>query len=742
MLRLRSINFNYSRPSIVGILLALIVTMVPVGSAKAVNGSLPDLTATNNPSMFLVIGRRGYGNTYNAPTTSVKLAFSANEPKATRVNIYDGSFCAASNYDSNSTAPGKVIPTPPYPVGTCTSPTANTTVLYRFTPISNSTGNPIGPSIVVSAGTMAVNGTSVVNLASLNSLPNDTDGRHFVQMDAFFSIQTSGLGGVNAFRVSIPDSSIGPAATRQSYSTYATDNNSALPLGIQSRAPSIKTTSSYSFEFAPDCNLPSPTTKILKWQDADAASFGQSSLHFDLMDVTNGSPGVLVKKVSGAALGGSGVTGTALVSFLPGHKYRWTWYGVNGLNAIQVWMPFDSYNFVRSCFTVVPNITNVFPTPIAPGPLTTGQIYTLTPQMHNNGPGTSKPVKMTVMLPSRVTFISANNSGTIGPGGVITWPPRTLLSGANWNANTFTFRVIGPVGLATFLETINPSDADNGTASASITYNVQTEAYPSYNGYGDIHAGGGYCGTAPVLGKVFSNIKSASLSSYVVSSSGSISETGSNGALSSTPAGKAASLGASGQYLTVCRPDLFAVAQAYTGFSFALGPIDVSGPGPDAIMIGPSGSGPIVISGTISRKLTIYNPYPSRPIVFNSDVALSAAGTAAKSQPSLAILTKGDVSILPSARNVDAYIFSDGNINTCDVPAPFAACNNLLTIHGFLMAKSLSLHRLGVQSPLNSTPLGENIILNPQIYINPPRFFDNAGGLNLTQSQGERPPLQ
>lgn len=40
-----------------------------------------------------------------------------------------------------------------------------------------------------------------------------------------------------------------------------------------------------------------------------------------------------------------------------------------------------------------------------------------------------------------------------------------------------------------------------------------------------------------------------------------------------------------------------------------------------------------------------------------------------------------------------------------------------------------------------SDTIGECVVMNGQLYINPPKFFDNTFGLNLTQSQGERPPL-
>ena len=37
--------------------------------------------------------------------------------------------------------------------------------------------------------------------------------------------------------------------------------------------------------------------------------------------------------------------------------------------------------------------------------------------------------------------------------------------------------------------------------------------------------------------------------------------------------------------------------------------------------------------------------------------------------------------------------------------------------------------------------IGECVVMNGLLYINPPKFFDNTFGVNMTQSQGERPPL-
>jgi hypothetical protein len=61
-------------------------------------------------------------------------------------------------------------------------------------------------------------------------------------------------------------------------------------------------------------------------------------------------------------------------------------------------------------------------------------------------------------------------------------------------------------------------------------------------------------------------------------------------------------------------------------------------------------------------------------------------------------------------------------------------------VNGFLMANGISFRRFGPFTGPTAT-VGEQINLTGQIYLNPPKFFDNTASLNLLQGQGERPPL-
>jgi len=112
--------------------------------------------------------------------------------------------------------------------------------------------------------------------------------------------------------------------------------------------------------------------------------------------------------------------------------------------------------------------------------------------------------------------------------------------------------------------------------------------------------------------------------------------------------------------------------------------------------------------------------------------------------PSLGIISSSDILIDPAATQVDAYLFSShGTIVTCNA-AP-AGCANNLRVNGFLMAKDLLFGRIGPNPPVGasavSAPIVEQIVLNPQIYLNPPKYFDASVDDILLEGQGERAPL-
>lgn len=292
-----------------------------------------------------------------------------------------------------------------------------------------------------------------------------------------------------------------------------------------------------------------------------------------------------------------------------------------------------------------------------------------------------------------------------------------------------------------FYTTVTPSSILGGTAaSGAWCYVVGYTSIPVIQGLnGDVHAGGGLCNGLLSNGNVTGSAGATSMGDYVVAASGLISNFKSNG----TGGSNDLVAGASGGYSRACRPDLLQVALAgrppgtvslpanvdlgsYTGFGM-----------PDVYYF----DGAVLnLSGTVHSKVTIIATIGSIHIV--GPILLDNSPVAAKYVPSLGLISKNDIVIDPLVTRVDAYMFANGTIDTCDpgaTPGSTACSTPQLLVNGFLMAKNLIFNRLG-RVNTGGSQVSEKIVLNPQIYLNPPRFFDDTSQ-SVLQSQGEKPPL-
>jgi hypothetical protein len=149
-------------------------------------------------------------------------------------------------------------------------------------------------------------------------------------------------------------------------------------------------------------------------------------------------------------------------------------------------------------------------------------------------------------------------------------------------------------------------------------------------------------------------------------------------------------------------------------------------------------SGPVSLHGTVNRKITIVSL--TNDITIDGSIKLDAASHPSRDVPSLGVIAGKDILIKGGAvLQVDAYLFSNGTIDTC--ADAIAACSTAtLNINGFVMGKTLSFNRLGPKdSP--GTPVAERVTFIPQIYLNPPRLFDASVDDLLLEGQGEKQPL-
>ncbi len=421
----------------------------------------------------------------------------------------------------------------------------------------------------------------------------------------------------------------------------------------------------------------------------------------------------------------------------------------------------DNSPLEQPAYQLVGDVQPGASTPAFGSVIQAGGTYNLSPTVTNLGPAGSTAATMFV---GNLSPAYVSNAGISSPGGYDSYweyGPSCLAATACWqwqywaspylppgvtstqtNGATFTVSPTTPDGTSVcFNVTIAPSNQNGAvTTGPPRCFTVLQPRYPQLIGNsGDVHAGGGVCGQAQSTGSVTGHAKSQSLSEYVVSANGAVTNFGSN----NTVAGTNATLGRTGSYYSICRPDLVATAQAYflsgqpytalPGGTFTMATLPASATG---IYIH-NGGGNLTLSGNFSRKITIVSL--TGTVTINGNITLTAAAALGSSAPSLGIISAGDIIINGAATRVDAYLFSNGTINTC-AEGNAAACRNTLDVNGFLMSRNLSFRRLGPVSAALQVA-GERINLSGQIYLNPPKFFDVAGNLNLLQNQGEKPPL-
>jgi len=419
-----------------------------------------------------------------------------------------------------------------------------------------------------------------------------------------------------------------------------------------------------------------------------------------------------------------------------------------------------------------------------------GGTYTIHPAVFNTGNAASNIVYMELKTPANTSnagidaanpygvssaWSAVNNCVAGYPQVNVSGSPPGACAGQHWwweyngvpaaspvigQAASFTVSVGAPIGSnicfqadVTHRTIANASDPANYSVSPVTCFPVVSPRIPSVSGFNsDVHAGGGLCPTDQNPGNVQGSNATggANLGQYVVSAApagavgGMISGFGSDGSSGSNKL----QIGQGGDYQQTCRADLYAYAEANKN----LADPKQHQLGAGAYTINPSWSGiyyangPIAVSsnpGGIHNNITIV--MESGDLSIDGDITLGPAMSGPRSAPSFGIITNGpaqSVFIEPAARIVEAYIFSDGTVDTCATPALFAppGCGNKLTINGFLMAKNINLKRTGPDGTTGAQT-GEQIQLTPQLYLNPPYFFDTGVDAYHLNGLGERQPL-
>lgn len=332
------------------------------------------------------------------------------------------------------------------------------------------------------------------------------------------------------------------------------------------------------------------------------------------------------------------------------------------------------------------------------------------------------------------------------------WTTKSMTDGQVTDGTVaFTIPATSPLGTMTFNVCYEPTNEDGAGDCVPVTVTIVSERSTlvvSENG--DVHAGGGLCGKTQTAGKVEGNgavlPASSSYTQYVVSATdnpGGIADFGSNQSVSGS-AKDTLDLGSNGGYEEVCREDLLSAAEAYEGTPGAaytsLGGNSAANPYNLGTMAGLYFvNGTSYFKGTVNSKTTIVQTTGQMNIVGN--ITLTTNPFLPTQVPSLGVIAANNILIDSSVTQVDAYLFADGYIDTCvEGQSSKTACTNNLTVDGFLMGNTIEFHRIGPTNT-NGAQVAETIILTPQIYLNPPQFFDASVDNVQLQGQGEEQPL-
>jgi hypothetical protein len=543
----------------------------------------------------------------------------------------------------------------------------------------------------------------------------------------------------------------------------------------------------WTLRFGSDCTVIDPAGKTSRfyWYDPDngTADIQPNKSSFTIEDVTGtptrvdlfnpagndfttgSSPATLSS--TNVVTPGNNTKTSGSVDFiaLPQHIYEVHWNGVWSNNTLQFQLPYDSiFYFTRGCaanYDVNLSATTAPAQSVPAVAVAPGDILTIHPILNNTGVSTSPNGTLQVMYPGAAyvpVTTPVNQTGMSKGGAALGYRASSTISGvagANWgwsvtglapgsiSNSTLQFQLspTAPVGTFTMRLWYYPATSGGPPVTTTVSFRVVSVRSPGLAGINsDIHAGSGACQTPASPGHVTTSPNSGSYGQYVISATSTINNIDSNNRQNDT-----LKLGNNGSYKQVCRPDL--LKAAVTGGGPALpgpGPIDLGGLTSDPAMPDVyfwNGATDLVISGVVHRKLTIVAPNAN--VVIGGNITIDPGAFSTATLPSLGVIAKGNILIQPGATVVAAYLFANGRIDTCNGGGS-ACVTPTLVVDGFLMAKDITFGRLGAfnsTSSLANPVYGEVINMNPQLYINPPKYFDASVDDNQLEGQGERPPL-
>lgn len=566
--------------------------------------------------------------------------------------------------------------------------------------------------------------TSIAITASDADRPGVNSGLHdFYRVKIKATIAQPGS--VNAFKVHAQN----PGAI----ASYANDSGDRF--AIQQRSGGGF--SDFHIKFATPCDINSGgEVKDLSWFDADASQFGQltSGFRFVLEWRPRGSSGAwqpVGPPVSGVGdLGdnGAGSERTRSYTFFPSNEYQWSWLQVAKSNGIQFQIPYDSAYARATCegtdFNLDPHIS-LSSSYITPGMANIG----VSSNVHNSGTTASfsneewRITRYTVD-PSSGQVQVWNGNRTF-PANSVTTLTSGWLDGIDQNLAPGT-RVCYVLSVEKG-STADPTWKSSAPACATVVYTPF--AYVLGN---DLRVGSQFMSSTPN--------RPSGVQGYVTTRGGSWVEYGllAPNAINGFASQSGARVGVtpdpsnsqSWSELTFANTGLSGCAYIQKGcFSNA----DVLGTIPrvenvlttttagvtrtnitgsvNATAVAPG------ICGTVTASRIIHITGSLR---IDCDIRQPTSGIGSAADiHQLVLVATGDITIVSSVAQIDAWVVSKGKLDTCDGVAMTSlrdnVCNTQLRINGPVMARTLELKRTYTDPTRNRA--AEELNLRGDAYI-------------------------
>lgn len=337
-----------------------------------------DITPSNNDDdIYLEVSRVGTGNSLDAPTLQMKLYY--NNPTGNQVHLIDGYFC-----DESYSA---VVNN-----GRSADTRSDARTRFRvYAALNNSeeanTSNYTGPHQDTTYRTDAgcVGDTLVINVPNLSNSVTDQNRTDYKYVAILTAEQVGDPAGVNAFKVYAPggqavysSQGIDPTINNLNRRTSSSNGNPVVaPISLQDRIASGDTDSNITLKFATPCIVPGSGTPpyadqniYLNWFDDDQGGF-QNDMRWELWERDRvGDPNQAARKVAEFTPSYNGTGGSGAFTYSPARstgdgveaqyrlnpgvikddfRYEWRWFNIPRNNGIQVYVPFDSYNYNVNC---------------------------------------------------------------------------------------------------------------------------------------------------------------------------------------------------------------------------------------------------------------------------------------------------------------------------------------------------------------------------------------------------------